>query len=298
MTTRKRQLTLLAAVLAPGVTAAAMLSWFRRPVAAWPPAPEPAAGAVLNRLDLRDLQTPDPSQRSDRILLITLDTLRADHMSCYEYPRQTTPFIDSIAAEGVRFTRAFAPMSTTAPSHTSMLTGLYPLQHGVVKNGHRLSDDVGTLPEILASAGFETAGFVSTNRHFAAGNIHQGFAHFDEPAPEGLQLQYRPAGQTLAEARAWLAQTPPPQRLFLWIHLFDPHEPYVERPVHLDAVRAGDNEADEAWLEFVRREHHVVLRPGADYADGRPDDRLAKASAPTDIGATASTSTTSRFASR
>ncbi|MHC4765648.1 MAG: sulfatase [Planctomycetota bacterium] len=276
MTTRRRRLTLLVAILVPGVTAATTLSWFRRPVPARPPTAAHGSGgcAALNRLDLRDLQTLDPSQRSDRILLITLDTLRADHLSCYGYPRRTTPFIDSIAAEGVRFTRAFAPMATTAPSHASMFTGLYPLQHGVLKNGNRLSDDVGTLPEILASAGFETAGFVSTNRHFAAGNIHQGFRHFDEPAPEGLELQYRPAEQTLAEAQAWLAQTPPPQRLFLWIHLFDPHEPYVERPAHLDAATAGDNEAVAAWLDFVRQEHHVDLRPGRGHADGHADDRL------------------------
>ncbi|MHC4220645.1 MAG: sulfatase, partial [Planctomycetota bacterium] len=244
MTTRRRRLTLLAAIGVPGVIAAATLLWFRGPVPAGPPAADPGSGtrAVLNRLDLGDLQTPDPSQRSDRILLITLDTLRADHLSCYGYPRRTSPFIDSIAAEGVRFTRAFAPMATTVPSHASMLTGLYPLQHGVLKNGNRLSDDVGTLPEILASAGFETAGFVSTNRHFADGNLHQGFRHFDEPAPEGLELQYRCAEQTLDTARAWLAQTPPPPRLFLWIHLFDPHMPYVERQTHLDAATAGDNE--------------------------------------------------------
>ena len=293
MTRPRRQLALLAAILTPAVAAAATLSWFRGAVTAEPPEAGHGSGAsaVLNRFDLTELRTPSRSQRSDHILLITLDTLRADHMSCYGYPRETTPFIDSIAAGGVRFTRAFAPMATTAPSHATMLTGLYPLQHTVVKNGNRLPDDVGTLPEILSAAGFETAGFVSTNVHFAVGNIDQGFGHFDEPAPEetrigpvggddSLDLHYRRAEQTLAGAQAWLEQAPPPKRLFLWIHLFDPHTPYVPRRAHFDAATAGDDEAVAAWLDFVRREHHVDLRPGpgmppgtAD-ADRRPDDRL------------------------
>ena len=293
MTRPRRQLTLLAAILIPAVAAVAMASWFRQAVTAEPGAPQdgPGASAVLNRLDLTDLRLPGRSQRSDHILLITLDTLRADHMSCYGYPRETTPFMDSIAAGGVRFTRAFAPMATTAPSHATMLTGLYPLQHTVVRNGNRLPDDVGTLPEILSAAGFETAGFVSTNVHFAVGNIDQGFGHFDEPGPQeswigpvdgtnSLDLQYRRAEQTLAGASAWLENTPPPQRLFMWIHLFDPHTPYVRRRAHLDAATAGDSEAAAAWLDFVRAEHHVDLRPGPGMPTGpadaehRPDDRL------------------------
>jgi len=288
-----RKLALPAAILISIVAAGATASWFRRAVTAEPRAPQdgPVASAVLNRLDLMEFRTPGRAQRSDHILLITLDTLRADHMSCYGYPRETTPFMDSIAAGGVRFTRAFAPMATTAPSHATMLTGLYPLQHTVVRNGNRLPDDVGTLPEILSAAGFETAGFVSTNVHFAVGNIDQGFGHFDEPAPEetwigavgghdSLDLQYRRAEHTLAGARTWLENTPPPQRLFMWIHLFDPHTPYVPRRAHLDATTTGDAEAAAAWLDFVRREHHVDLRPGPGMppgtADGdrRPDNRL------------------------
>jgi arylsulfatase A-like enzyme len=288
-TTRsQRTVALVAAVLIPATAVALSASWIRQAVNA-EPRDHPGASAVLNRLDLAQLRTPASPMRTDHILLITLDTLRADRMSCYGYPRPTTPFMDSIAAEGVRFTRAYASMATTSPSHATLLTGLYPLQHMVFKNGNRLSDDVGTLPEILSSAGFETAGFVSTNMHFAVGNIDQGFGHFNEPTraetwlgPVGgetsLEVNYRPAAQTLARARVWLEHTPPPQRLFMWIHLFDAHTPYLARQEHLDAVTAPDGGTPGAWLEFVRREHHIDVQHGPgmrpDTEDQRPNIKL------------------------
>jgi glucan phosphoethanolaminetransferase (alkaline phosphatase superfamily) len=76
----------------------------------------------------------------DRVVFITIDTLRADHLGCYGYPRNTSPFIDSLAKKGILFQRAFAAMSTTVPSHASIFTSLYPMQHNVIKNGHILAD--------------------------------------------------------------------------------------------------------------------------------------------------------------
>jgi arylsulfatase len=238
-----------------------------------PTTPGTSAMTVLNRLDLATLDTRKP-EGSRHILLITLDTLRADHLSCYGYPKQTSPFLDSFAGQGVRFTRAFAPMPTTVPSHATLLTALYPLQHRVVKNGHLLTHEVGTLPEILAADGFETAGIVSTNMHFIAGNLHQGFEYFDEPTAmetlyvaEGsdcpVDLTYRPADRTVQRALDWLAQRSPSSRVFLWIHLFDPHHPYAERREHADALLFDDPEQEQRWLEFMRREHLVDLSPDA-----------------------------------
>ncbi len=223
--------------------------------------------SMLNRLDLTEFEAPPPSQRTEHILLITLDTLRADHLSCYGYPRETSPFLDSIAAAGVRFNRAIAPMATTVPSHATLLTGLYPIQHGVLKNGARLNDGVQTLPEILSAAGFRTAGIVSTNYHFAAANIDQGFHYFNEPAPEELfsgpkgpkqilQFKYRAAEQTLRKALEWLERTPRSERLFLWIHLFDAHKPYAHRQAHLDAFISGDPQEAQEWSKFIRQEHY------------------------------------------
>jgi len=119
-------------------------------------------------------------QRIDRIILITIDTLRADHLGCYGYPRQTSPFIDKLARDGILFRRAFAHMSMTAPSHASIFTSLYPIQHYVLKNLHRLDDSFLTMAEVFSTMGYQTAGFVSTwFFEPSSSNLSQGFDVFD-----------------------------------------------------------------------------------------------------------------------
>jgi len=166
------------------------------------------------------LVPPKPST----IVLVTLDTLRADHLGCYGYPRPTSPFIDELAAKSALFTRAFAPMPTTAPSHASLFTGLYPRQHGVKKNGQILDAAIPTLAELLQSEGYLTAGFVSTNAHFRKGRMDRGFVVFKEPRLG--RRQYRIGTKTVRQAATWLQTLPPNERLFLWVHLFDPHTPH------------------------------------------------------------------------
>lgn len=128
----------------------------------------------------------------DRIILITIDTLRADHLGCYGYPRDTSPFIDSLAKRGILFQKALCPMATTSPSHVSIFTSLYPIQHNVLKNGHKLSDEFVTLAELLREINYKTAGIVSTGAHFKPGNIDQGFEYFNN-MPEEYQGKYRVA---------------------------------------------------------------------------------------------------------
>ena len=99
---------------------------------------------------------------TDRIFLITIDTLRADHLGCYGYPRQTSPFLDSMASRGVLFEHSFAPTSMTAPSHASIFTALYPIQHRVLRNGDRLDDSFYTMAEFLKGKGYLTGAVVST----------------------------------------------------------------------------------------------------------------------------------------
>jgi arylsulfatase A-like enzyme len=158
----------------------------------------------------------------ERVVLVTLDAVRADHLGCYGYPRATSPFVDGLARRGALFTRAFATMATTAPSHASLFTSLYPSQHQLLKNGHRLDDAWLTLAEQLRAAGFDTAGFVGTSVHFRAGNLDQGFAFFDEP-PAGQRT--RIADRTLAAVLEWLPRRAS-DRFLLWVHLFDAHQPY------------------------------------------------------------------------
>ncbi len=168
-----------------------------------------------------------PSEwRPHTIVLVTIDTLRADHLGCYGYTRTTSPFIDVLAFQGVLFELGFAASSTTVPSHASLLTGLYPSQHGVRRNGHKLPETAPLLTEALAEHGYETAGFVSTNGHFAASGIDRGFSHFDEPGQGGSAKAARSAERTVAFAGDWLRARRSAAPLFLWVHVFDPHSPY------------------------------------------------------------------------
>jgi arylsulfatase A-like enzyme len=185
----------------------------------------------------------DSDERPDRIVLVTIDTLRADHVGAYGYPLDVTPFIDSLAETGVGFGRALAHASATAPSHASIFTGLYPIQHGVNANGLKLPDELGTLAEAFSEEGYKTAAFVSTNAHFRWGGLDQGFDVYDEQPLNGEEStgknkktgrakvgKYRPADQTIDAALEWLSGVEPRQKIFLWIHVYDPHKKL--RPPH------------------------------------------------------------------
>lgn len=153
-----------------------------------------------------------PAHDYERVVLVTLDTLRADHVGCYGYGRATTPFLDSLAERGVRFTRAFSQISHTAPAHASLLTGLVPSVHGLVANGMELSDDATTLADLFERAGYATAAFV--NVRFLQGVT--GHFQYQRAAPNtGVRV--------LERALEWLASEERPDRFFLWLHLYDPH---------------------------------------------------------------------------
>ena len=155
------------------------------------------------------------------IALVTLDTTRADHLSSYGYARATTPFLDRLAAEGVRFTRAVSPMPTTDPAHATIFTGLYPRTHGVRKNGVSLPRaGVQTLAAWARGRGYRTGAFIS-RKHLVPSELGlEGFERESGPADEA-----RDGSETVAAALAWLEQQDE-GRVFVWLHLFDPHWPY------------------------------------------------------------------------
>lgn len=171
-------------------------------------------------------------EKPDRVVLVTIDTLRADHVGAYGYPLDITPFIDSLARSGVGFSRALSHASATAPSHASIFTGLFPIQHGVDANGLKLWEGFNTLAEAFREAGYQTAAFTSTNAHFKWGNMHQGFDYYNEqaladskrPRRDKKQDPYRPANETIDAALEWLNDASSSDKLFLWIHLYDPHK--------------------------------------------------------------------------
>lgn len=170
------------------------------------------------------------------VLLVTLDTTRADRLGCYGARGALTPVLDGIAARGVRFTDALTVAPVTLPSHASILTGLEPPSHGVHNNGEAaLADDRTTLAEVLAGAGRDTAAFVSSFVLDARFGLAQGFAHYDDRiavAPGAFPSidAEREAAATTDAALAWLTSRPVDRSLFWWVHYYDAHAPYVPPP--------------------------------------------------------------------
>jgi len=176
---------------------------------------------------------PVPAKPPD-VLLITVDTLRADRVGAYGYRDAATPVLDGLAARGVRFAQVIAPTPLTLPSHTSIFTGLTPLRHGVRDNvGFVLGAALPTLAERLRAAGYTTGGFISgfpLHRRFG---LARGFDWYDDRLTRGGDRARpapveRRADETIAAVETWLGQprSLPLGPLFLWVHLFDPHAPY------------------------------------------------------------------------
>ncbi|MEE9609275.1 MAG: sulfatase [Myxococcota bacterium] len=151
--------------------------------------------------------------RFDRVVLVTIDALRADHVGSYGYRRPTTPFLDRLAERGARFEAAFSPCPVTNPSHASMLTGLFPHRHGVLSNRHRLDASLPSLARRLRSQGFDTAAFASVS---FLESLNSGFYRFD--------ARLRPGSETVNAAIDWLKSERNSERFFLWVHLYDVHE--------------------------------------------------------------------------
>lgn len=199
-------------------------------------------------------------KRIERFVLVIVDTLRADHVGAYGYPRQTTPFIDSLADRGVVFRNAFSVMPTTSPAHASLFTSLHPIQHQVMKNGHILDDTYLTLAEVLNEAGYRTAAFVGTDYHFRVGHLDQGFEVFDEPVLSE-ETPYRQADETMDEVIRWLeADSGNLERLFLWVHLFDPHRPYRAPESSSDQFTRISRQQKIEFGEFLVKEHRLDPR--------------------------------------
>jgi arylsulfatase A-like enzyme len=182
----------------------------------------------------------DPSPRS--IIVITLDTTRADALSCYGFPAATTPVIDAIAQRGVLFEQAFAPMSQTLPSHASLFTGQTPRIHGALENQLRLNDRVQTLAELLAARGYVTAGFVGSRVLDEETGIHRGFQTFDQPE-RGAKGDLagpteRSAEKVTDAALAWAAGQGEDGPRLVWVHYFDAHQPYepVAQDIPLEPI--------------------------------------------------------------
>jgi arylsulfatase A-like enzyme len=157
------------------------------------------------------------------ILLLTIDTLRADRLGCYGGSART-PNIDRLARDGTLFENATAPVPATRPSHFTMLTARYPRELGEVSNRVALPADVPTLAEVFRAAGYRTGGFVGSILLGEKSGAARGFDTYDFPE----RLRERRAGRVVKRTVDWLASVRQP--FFLWVHLYDPHMPYTPPP--------------------------------------------------------------------
>lgn len=166
------------------------------------------------------------------LVIATLDTMRADRVGAYGYANARTPTLDGLATRGARFTRAYATVPLTTPSHSSMFTGLYPTRHGVRNNGDAiLRDDATTLAEVLKEAGYKTGASVSAFVTTRVWNLDQGFDSYSDRIhsgdnPQNRWGQERQADEVVNDALAWLEQVQADEPFFLWVHFYDAHHPY------------------------------------------------------------------------
>jgi arylsulfatase A-like enzyme/Tfp pilus assembly protein PilF len=176
------------------------------------------------------------------VLLVTFDTTRYDHFGCTGDPEGHTPTVDGLAARGLLFAHTYASVALTLPSHTTILTGLEPLAHGVHENGRfAVPDAVDTLAERLRASGWQTAAFVSAfvlDRRFG---LAQGFDAYDDEThrPGGaldLAVPARAGAETTDAALAWLRDRSADRPFFLWAHYYDPHLPRRVAPA-FEAMR-------------------------------------------------------------
>ncbi|HXH28370.1 MAG TPA: sulfatase, partial [Candidatus Polarisedimenticolia bacterium] len=170
------------------------------------------------------------------VVLITIDTLRADHLGCYGYARQTTPRIDALAAQGALFTRAYTSLPRTTQSIASILTGKFPRDHGARGLFSTLSPVNVTLAEVLRDQGYDTAAIVSNMFLRPGRGFEQGFALYDNPP---RRWDGDSADEVTSTALSWLRQRPSGRPFFLWLHYLDPHWTYRPSPPYDTLFEGG-----------------------------------------------------------
>ena len=207
-------------------------------------------------------QSPPPrsAYEAPNVVLITVDTLRADHLSCYGYPKPTSPFLDRLASEGLRFLNAYSTSSWTAPSMASLFTGLYPRQHGVrhgvveernITRQEYLPEDLLTLAEMMKAGGYETFAVLANGHTSRETGFARGFDHF-------RMLWFKESPEPNDAVRQWLPRIRRANKFFLWIHYFDPHAPYTWRDNWL-REQAAHPEACRKWAGIQMRELRTAI---------------------------------------
>ncbi|MDP8221947.1 MAG: sulfatase [Candidatus Lernaella stagnicola] len=230
-----------------------------------------AAGAVIG---CRKKSSPAGPPKGN-IILISIDTLRADHVGVYGYPKPTTPNLDSFARDGFMFTQAYAASPWTLPSHGSMFTGLYPMTHGAETIQKRLLDGIPTLAEILQTRGFATGAIVCAPFMRPRFQLNRGFDDYDTRFIYPTDKKTKSDEDRFREVKGWkLANKVTKWGLdwvdrhrekpfFLFLHYWDPHHPYNPEQKYVDLFDPGYKGNIDSF-DMVRRED---FNPDMDRAD-------------------------------
>ncbi|HET6319643.1 MAG TPA: sulfatase-like hydrolase/transferase, partial [Chloroflexota bacterium] len=198
---------------------------------------------------------PAPPPAARHLVLVTIDTLRADRLGCYGSRNVATPHLDRLAAAGAMAVHATVHVPLTRPSHISIFTGLLPAEHGIRDNvSPTLAPEVPTLAPMLKAAGFRTGAFVSSIVLSRQSGLNRGFDEYsdrfeiDGDDARFLNTIQRTGDVTMKEALAWI-QSAADSRFFAWIHLYDPHDPY--EPPEPYASRYADRpyDGEVAWSD-------------------------------------------------
>ncbi len=212
--------------------------------------------------------------RHTNVLLVTVDTLRADHVGAYGHPNPTTPTLDRLAAQGVRFADATVQWPKTWPSMASMLTGTFPATNGVrLRTQAPLARRNETLAELLRAAGYRTAAVVSNLNVGKQFGFDQGFDSFVESWLEklvretnrtsfqnhpGAVKRYTDATIVTDQALAWLESVRPQERFFAWLHYMEPHGPYAPPRAHREPFEGRFRPESVPWsrIPAYQRQYH------------------------------------------
>jgi arylsulfatase A-like enzyme/Tfp pilus assembly protein PilF len=227
----------------------------RRRAAALAAASALAAGLLL--LWQRRLLPGLPGERPRNVLLVSLDTTRADRLGCYGYAAAQTPRLDALAGGGLRFAQATTVVPLTLPAHASLMTGTFPGTHGVRDNGgFYVSEDSQTLAELLREKGYRTGGFVAAFVLDSRWGIQQGFERyfdeFDLSKYEGVGMDavQRRGDEVVDKAVEWLAADRE-RAFFAWVHLYDPHAPYEAPEPYRSRFPVGMQGAYDAEVAYT-----------------------------------------------
>ena len=207
---------------------------------------------------------PELAFKDAPVILITVDTLRSDHLPIYGYHKVKTPTFDQFAEDAVVFENAFAHSPMTLPSHSTIMTGMLPQHHGVRENlGFLLSGTPQTMAEAFRDAGYQTAAFVSTMVLRPETGIGQGFQSFKGPFEKQENSNVRSFAQqdgklTLEAAKHWLTQNTA-NPFFLWVHLYEPHTPY-QPPPPFDDQYPNRYDGEIAYTDSLLKDFFEQLR--------------------------------------